>query len=62
MAAVKRHGDLTAEAYARRGLSGAYRFLGRDEESRTELKRSEEILAESAFPSVPVSLSGCTER
>ncbi len=44
-------GDLAAQAHARRGLAGAYHFLGRDDEALAELERTRELFTRLGYQS-----------
>jgi tetratricopeptide (TPR) repeat protein len=41
--------DLAAQAHTRRGLAGAYHFLGRDDEALVQLERTHELFTELGY-------------
>jgi DNA-binding SARP family transcriptional activator len=49
LAAALAAGDLSAQAYTRRSLAGAYRYLGRLDDAVTELERARELFEELGY-------------
>ncbi len=51
LVAAETAGDLAAQALTRRGLAGAYHFLGRDDEALIELERARALFDELGYSS-----------